>query len=129
MLSAQRIAIIDPEKPIITPTLRNDLIRKWANAMVNKIKESSIATWATPILFIIVLGYNIYGSRQLSAQAEDVRVIREEVIKLRTQKEDQEKYFEKERQELRDQVNEQRVRRENSDKKLDLLDYIVNKGR
>lgn len=119
--------IADPDKLVLTPTLRKDLIKGWISKMVVKTKESFSSIWAAPILLAIVLGYNIYSGQRADAKLEKLT---ESIIVLQTQKEEQEKIHERDRLEFKREVDEQRVGRENSDARIGQLEFIIkNSGR
>lgn len=119
---------IGPDK-ILTPTLVKDKIKIKGTKMVNKIKETFSSQWAAPVLLSLVLGYNVYNGQQtsvmLSRQADEMVELKTSLTILKTQKEEQEKIHERDRLEAKREVEEQRVRRENLQDKVNTLEYVV----
>jgi amino acid permease len=130
MLNPQRVQYIsNPDKLVITPTLQKDLIKGWTSNMVKQIKETFSSQWAAPILLTIVLGYNIYDSQKtssaMSAQAIQMQEQHDLLIKLQTQKEEQEKQHERDRQDAIREADLQRVWRESMTNKMNNLEFVV----
>lgn len=115
--------IADPDKLVLTPTLRRDLVKRWIDKMVNKTKESSaLSVWAAPVLLGLVLSYTVYNGQQM---ASDVRELNKAITILQTQKEEQEKIHERDRLQAKQDMDEQRIRRENLENRLNQLEYII----
>jgi len=115
--------IADPDRLIMTSTLRKDLLKGWAEKMVNKIKESSaVQIWAAPVLLALVLGYTVYNGQQTSA---DIKELNKQLIILQTQKEELEKQTDRERQEKFQLTREQEIWRENIKNQINELKYAM----
>lgn len=130
MFNPQRVQYIsNPDKLVITPTLQKDLIKGWTSKMVKQIKETFSSQWAAPILLTIVLGYNIYDSQRtssaMSAQTIQMQEQHDLLIKLQTQKEEQEKQHERDRQDAIREADLQRVWRESMTNKMNNLEFVV----
>jgi hypothetical protein len=124
MLNPQRVQFIsDPDKLVITPTLRKDLFREWINKMVNRIKESSsLTTWIAPALLAVLLGYNIYDKQSTSSE---LRELNRAIVVLQTQKTEQEKIIDRERQEKFQLTREQEAWREKLGREMMELKLIT----
>lgn len=122
--------IADPDKPVLTPTLRKDLVKGWISKMVNRTKESSTATvWAAPILLMIILSYVVYNGQSTSADIKELRTL---VTILQTQKLEQDKAIDKERQEKFQLAREGEAWRERISREMTELKYqwkLKNGGR
>lgn len=115
--------ISDPDKLILTPTLRRDLVKGWINKMVIKSKESSTATvWAAPVLLTIILGYVVYNGQGTSARLEKLQT---DITVLQTQKMEQEKIIERERQEKFQLTREQEAYRERMGREMLELKLVM----
>lgn len=117
-----------PDK-IITPIMIKDKIKIKGTKMVNKIKDSLSSQWAAPVLLALVLSYNIYNGQQtnvmLTNQGKEIGELKQSLTILKTQKEETEKIHERDRLEFKREVEEQRVRRENLQDKVNTLEYVV----
>lgn len=107
--------IADPDKPFSTPTLQRDLIKGRINEMVKTVKESSIAQWASPVLLTIILGYVVYNGQGTTA---DIRDLKTSLTVLQTQKIEQDKLLERERQEKFQLTREQEAYRNRLEKEI-----------
>lgn len=119
----QRVEYIaDPDKPVLTPTLRKDLIKERINKMVTKTKESSATVWAAPILLMIILSYVVYNGQ---STAGDIKELRTLVTILQTQKLEQEKALDIERQEKFQLVREGEAHREKMKDSIRELQFVL----
>jgi len=120
----KKISVIaDPDRLIMTSTLRKDLLKGWAEKMVNKVKESSaVQIWAAPVLLALVLGYTVYNGQQTSA---DIKELNKQLTVLQTQKAELEKQTDRERQEKFQLTREQEVWRENIKNQINELKYAM----
>lgn len=130
MLNPQRVQYIaNPDKLVITPTLQRDLIKGWTSKMVKQLKETFSSQWAAPILLTIVLGYNIYDGQKaanaMMVQSTQLQEQHDLLIKLQTQKEEQEKQHERDRQDTIREADLQRVWRESMTNKMNNLEFVV----
>lgn len=122
-LNTQKIRYIsDPDKLVVTPTLQKDLIKERIKQMVNKIKESPLSLWIAPALLAILLGYNVYD-RQTTAS--EMREINKAIVILQTQKAEQEKVIDRERQEKFQLTREQEAWREKLGREMIELKLIT----
>lgn len=123
MINPQRIQYIaDPDKLVITPTLRKDLLKGWTSKMVNKVKDSSVYQWMAPILLTVLLGYTIYDKQTQSVQIRDLH---DEVLKLQVRKEEQDKATERDRQERFQLSREDAVWREQISKQMGRWELVI----
>jgi len=115
--------IDDPDKLVLTPTLRRDLVKGWINKMVTRTKESSTATtWAAPILLMIILSYVVYNGQTTSSNIERMQT---DITILKTQKEEQDKVIEKEKQEKFQLTREQEAYRNRMEKEVLELRLVI----
>lgn len=107
--------IADPDRLVLTPTLRRDLVKGWISRMVTKAKESPIAQWASPVLLTIILGYVVYDGQTTKT---DIRDLKTSVTILQTQKSEQDRTIERERQEKFQLTREQEAYRNRMEKEM-----------
>lgn len=117
--------IADPDKLLLTPTLRRDLVKGWIKKMVNRTKESSATVWAAPILLMIILSYVVYNGQ---ATSSDIKELKTSITVLQTQKAEQDKVIDKERQEKFQLTREQEAWREKFSREMLEL-KLVTQGR
>lgn len=122
-------SIIDPNEIILTKGLIKDKLIHRANQMVKTVKDTISSQWAAPVLLSLVLGYNIYDSQKTSSamnlQAAQMQEQHDLLIKLQTQKEEQEKQHERDRQDAIREADLQRVWRETMTNKMNNLEFVV----
>lgn len=130
MKNVKVLEIVDPTKPIITPDLRKDLWKKRAETMVNKLKEVGASTWAAPVLLTILLGYGVYSASRAETRANEqaiaIQSLRDSMIRLQTQKEDQEKIMERDRHDQMVALDKEATWREMMNVKINSLANQVN---
>lgn len=114
--------IADPDKLVLTPTLRKDLVKGWINKMVTKTKESSATTWAAPILLMIILSYVVYNGQSTSARLEKLQT---DITILQTQKAEQDKVIDKEKQEKFQLTREYEAHREMMKDNIRELQFVL----
>lgn len=114
--------IADPDKPVLTPTLQRDLIKERIKKMVTKTKESSATVWAAPILLMIILSYVVYNGQSTSAEIKELKTL---VTILQTQKMEQDKTIDKERQEKFQLTREQEAHREMLKDNIRELQFVL----
>lgn len=117
---------IVPDEVFITPQLRKDIWRKRFDIMVKTAKEAISSNWAAPILLAILIGYNVYSDR---TQTSKIDIMSRDIIVLQTQKEDAEKYNNKELQRMdaeKFQIDRENIARTNAlQTKLDKLELTI----
>lgn len=122
---ANRIA--NPDSIILTKGLLKNKFQFGINNMVDKIKEISSASWAAPVLLTILLGYNIFNTQQTNNQLTEYKkeqaVQHDLLIRIQQQKEDQDKFSEKERQEILSKLDQAENWRKVLDGKILELKY------
>lgn len=118
--------INNPDKIILTKGLLKDKINIRIDAMVKAAKEYS--QWAAPVLLTVLLGYSIYTSHQ---QSNSIDQLSRDLTIIKTQKEDFEKYNEKEKQEILTKLGEAENWRKVLEHRIDEVKYgqqlIINK--
>lgn len=122
-----------PDAEIITPQLVKDLWRIRIDKMVTKVKEISSSQWAAPVLLTALLAYSIYSGQQQTNQMLEVK--REQqtqhdlLIKMQTQKEDQDELMKRDRSDLKDEKEKEATYRENLNNKINALTYSQSQGK
>ena len=114
--------ISDPDKLILTPTLQRDLVKGWINKMVVKTKESTATTWAAPILLMIILSYVVYNGQTTSSNIERMQT---DITILKTQKMEQDRIIEQEKQEKFQLTREQEAYRNRMEKEVLELKLVI----
>lgn len=115
--------IADPDKLLVTSTLRNDLLKERIKTMVKNVKESSaVQTWAAPVLLALVLSYSVYSGQAMTSELKELN---RAVVVLQTEKNELEKQTERERQEKFQLVREQEAWREKMKNEMIELRYAL----
>lgn len=118
--------IDNPDKPFLTKGLIKDKLKIRGLEMVKAAKEYS--QWAAPVLLTVLLGYSIYTSHQ---QSNSIDQLSRDLVILKTQKEDFEKYNEREKQEILTKLGEAENWRKVLEHRIDEVKYgqqlILNK--
>lgn len=120
---------LNPDKPFLTPKLRQEIWKKRIEKMVTKTKEIAFSQWAAPILLGLILSYNVYDGqqkdRQLAEYKKESQTQHDLLIELRTIKDIDEKG--KAQQKIEDKLDKDQDKwwREKINKDMEIVKLVV----